>query len=368
MEESSQPPPPAHPSDLVAAVVNVDKRFGSVQALHRLNIYVPRSKITVLLGPNGAGKTTAIRMITGAMTPDQGTVTVFGSDPSGSDGEQIRKRCGVVSAKPSLYDRLSGLDNLRYAAELYDLGRGSSVDSRIREAAGQFGIEHALDQQVGGYSTGMKTRLALARAILHDPDLLLLDEPTSGLDPESAQAVLAMVREMTERDRTVLMCTHLLLEAEGLADEVVVVQAGTSLMWGDPKELSRRYWPHTNVVIKTVEPVDPDQVLVLDGVVAASTTAGGIRVTLEDRSMIGQLVAALAASGSNISSVVPFDPSLEDLYFAIRQEQRIDSDAPPDPLWERAAAIRASQSAALGNLDGQPSPVSAASSPVGSTR
>ena len=151
-----------------------------------------------MLGPNGAGKTTALRLITGALDPDGGAVRVFGLDPGRvADGEAVRARCGVVTAKPSLYDRLSGLDNLRYAAELYGLGRGRPVDRRLRAAAAQFGIDEALDQAVGGYSTGMKTRLALARAVAHDPELLLLDEPTSGLDPESAAAVLELVRAMT---------------------------------------------------------------------------------------------------------------------------------------------------------------------------
>ena len=132
-----------------------------------------------------------------------------------------------MSAKPALYDRLSGLDNLRYAAELYGLGRGDAgrraASSRRRE---RFGIDGALDQQVGGYSTGMKTRLALARSVLHQPDLLLYDEPTSGLDPESSYAVLELIREMTDDGNTVIMCTHLLLEAEGLADQVVMLQDG----------------------------------------------------------------------------------------------------------------------------------------------
>ena len=240
-------------ASLVVSVTGVDKRFGSVEALNGLQIQVPRSRITVLLGPNGAGKTTAIRMITGAMTPDAGTVSVFGIDPAGSDGEQVRRRCGVVSAKPSLYDRLNGLDNLRYAAQLYGLGRGPATDATIREAADRFGIVHALGQGVGGYSTGMKTRLALARAVLHEPDLLLLDEPTSGLDPESAQQVLAMVRDMTSDGRTVLMCTHLLLEAEGLADEIIVIQDGTSLVWGDPDDLADRYFPRHEVTISAVD-------------------------------------------------------------------------------------------------------------------
>ncbi|MEZ5230955.1 MAG: ABC transporter ATP-binding protein [Acidimicrobiales bacterium] len=151
--------PAADRPELIANVAGVSRWFGEVQALTNLTIEVPKGAITVLLGPNGAGKTTAIRMITGALAPQEGTVEVFGLDPARSRGEEVRRRCGVVSAKPSLYDRLDGWDNLRYAAELYGLGRGSNADRRIAEAAHQFGIDAALDHQVGGYSTGMKTRL-----------------------------------------------------------------------------------------------------------------------------------------------------------------------------------------------------------------
>src|SRR5262249_17470484 len=150
--------------------------FGDNPALTDLTLAVPSSRITVLLGPNGAGKTTAIRMITGALNPDGGTVRTFGLDPE-IDGEEVRRRCGVVSAKPSLSDRLTGFDNLASAAELYGLGRGDRAESIIRASADRFGIEHALEQQAGGYSTGMKTRLALARSVLHQPELLLYDEP-----------------------------------------------------------------------------------------------------------------------------------------------------------------------------------------------
>ena len=127
-------------TDPVIVLEGVVKQFGPNRALDGLGLRVPGGKITVLLGPNGAGKTTAIRMITGAFAPDAGRVRVFGLDPE-VDGDDVRARCGVVSAKPALYDRLSGLDNLRYSAELYGLGRGAAVDARIHEAAGRFGID-----------------------------------------------------------------------------------------------------------------------------------------------------------------------------------------------------------------------------------
>ena len=230
-------------ADLAVQLAHVRRGFGEKPALVDLSISAPTGTITVLLGPNGAGKTTAVRMITGALSPESGTVRVFGLDPR-VDGEEVRRRCGVVSAKPALYDRLSGRDNLAYSADLYQVSHAG-----IAPAAERFGISAALDQQVGGYSTGMKTRLALARSVLHDPELLLYDEPTSGLDPESSVAVLELIHEMAGEGRTIVMCTHLLLEAEGLADQVVVLEAGHDVISGPPAELTRRYWPDTVVRI-----------------------------------------------------------------------------------------------------------------------
>ena len=302
----------------VVAVQGLSKWFGNNPALTSLDLSVPAGRITVLLGPNGAGKTTAIRMITGAFAPDGGSVRVFGLDPQ-VDGDEVRIRCGVVSAKPSLYDRLSGMDNLRYAAELHGLGRGAGVDRRIVEAAGRFGIEASLDHQVGSYSTGMKTRLALARSVLHHPALLLYDEPTSGLDPESSHAVLELIREMTEDGSTVVMCTHLLLEAEGLADQVVVLQDGTDVVSGSPRELTRRYWPHAIVRLGADDTAALDALAGHAGVVGYERTDGVATLRLDDPDRIPDLVHALTSAGARVSRVEPHEPTLEDLYFAVRQ-------------------------------------------------
>ena len=296
----------------------VAKWFGPNPGLTDLDLRVPQGRITVLLGPNGAGKTTAIRMITGAFQPDAGSVRVFGADPD-EDGDEVRRRCGVVSAKPSLYDRLSGWDNLRYSAELHGLGAGPDVDRRIADAAARFGIHAALDQQVGGYSTGMKTRLALARSVLHQPDLLLYDEPTSGLDPESSQAVLELIREMTGDGSTVVMCTHLLHEAQGLADQVVVMQDGTDVVSGSPEELARRYWPDDVVRIGAEDPSGLDRLAGAPGVLGFERRDGVAEVRVDDLDRVPDLVAALTAAGVRVTRVVPHEPNLEQLYFAIRQ-------------------------------------------------
>jgi len=291
---------------------HVRRSFGAVVGLADLSLSVPAGSVTVLLGPNGSGKTTAVRTVTGALRPDAGALRVFGLDPE-VDGEGVRRRCGVVAAKPALYDRLSGRDNLRYAAQLWGLGG----DAPVIPAAARFGIAAALDLRVGGYSTGMKTRLALARAILHDPDLLLLDEPTSGLDPESSHAVLRLIDELAAGGKTVVMCTHLLLEAEGLADQVVMLKEGRDVVAGTPAELVRRYWPHPIVLVDAQDRATLDLAAGLDGVLRFERNGAGATLAVDDLARVPDLVAALAAAGVRLTRVVPHEPSLEELYFAV---------------------------------------------------
>ena len=300
---------------------HVRRSFKGTVALADLSLDVASGQVTVLLGPNGAGKTTALRLMTGALTAEAGTVQVFGLDPD-CDGDEIRRRTGVVSAKPALYDRLTGWDNLRYAAELWDLGPAAPIEA----SAARFGISGALHERVGGYSTGMKTRLALARAVLHEPDLLLLDEPTSGLDPESSQAVLALVDELARSGTAVVMCTHLLLEAEGLADHVVLLQDGRDVVSGRPGDLVRQLFPVPEVLMDAADPVALRRVLDgadgprPDGVGAlVDAPGGGLMVTLDEPGRVPGLVALLVGAGVRLTRVEPHRPTLEELYLAVRR-------------------------------------------------
>ncbi len=303
--------------DAVVQLQGVSRAFGGVLALDDFSLEVPRGTVTALLGPNGAGKTTTVRVVTGGLRSPTGSVSVFGMDPQ-VDGEAVRLRCGVVSAKPALYDRLPGRDNLLYAARLFGLG---DAHDRINESAARFGIEDALELKVGGYSTGMKTRLALARAVLHDPELLLLDEPTAGLDPESARAVLQLIDEMAAGGKTVLLCTHLLLEAEGLADQVVVMDHGKALVAGPPEELSRRYWPNLVVLLDAEDRDTLEVARDFDGLLGFERNGQAI-VQIDRITAVPDLVAHLTKRGVRLTRVEPHIPTLEDLYFAVRNKAR----------------------------------------------
>jgi ABC-2 type transport system ATP-binding protein len=303
--------------DNVVELHGVRRSFRDVLAISELHLTVGAGRVVVLLGPNGAGKTTIVRIVTGALGTDQGEVRTFGIDPTGPDGNDVRARIGVVPAKPALYDRLTGEHNMRYSAELYGVA-AHEIDDRVAEAATRFGIAHALTHRVGGYSTGMKARLALARAVLHDPDLLLLDEPTAGLDPESARAVLALIDEMAAGGKSVLMCTHLLLEAEGLADEIVVMDNGRALVAGAPRDLTNQYWPASTVILDAEDRPALDRVSQLPYVLDYQRNGSAI-VELDSLANVADMVDALVADGVRVTRVEPRTPSLEELYFAIRR-------------------------------------------------
>ena len=294
---------------------NVTRRFGAVRAVDSLSLEVPAGSITVLLGPNGAGKTTTVRLTTGALNSDSGSIEVLGLDPK-TDGDEIRARSAVVPPKPALYDRLSGWDNLTFTADIFGADHAA-----IRPAAERFGIDHALDLDVGGYSTGMRTRLALARAMLHDPEVLLLDEPTAGLDPESARAVLNLIRELAGRGRTIVLCTHLLHEAEGVADQVVLMASGQARIVGSQDDLADQFVTNPAVVIDA-EDRSVLRVLEKHRDVVSAEWNGALHVRLTSLDRLPDVVAELVASGARITRVQPDNPTLETLYFEMQRSLR----------------------------------------------
>ncbi len=301
----------------VSAIVlhDVDRTFGPVRAVGGLNLEVPAGSVTVLLGPNGAGKTTTVRLITGALAIHSGSLRVLGLDPA-TDGEEIRQRTGVVPPKPALYDQLTGRENLAYTADIWGVSH-----KVIPDAAERFGIADALDMDVAGYSTGMKTRLALARAVIHDPEVLLLDEPTAGLDPESSRAVLNLIRDLAGRGRTIVICTHLLHEAEGIADQVVLMGAGSAQASGPPARLAAEYMKHPKVIFDTENRPALD-ILGDHPAVRDAEWNGALHVTLDDIARLPDLVTHVVAAGARLTRVEPILPTLEHLYFEMQRTLR----------------------------------------------
>lgn len=207
---------------------NVVKTFGTVKAVGGLDIQIGEGEVYALLGHNGAGKTTTLRLLLGLLEPDSGRISVFGKNPV-EDGDTVRGICGVLSEDVELYEPLSVYDNLMYYADIYGMSRVES-NKRIDELLGRFELEDKKYLPVKGFSTGMKKKVALIRAMLHRPRILLLDEPTNGLDPVSTTDLRNMLLELAkEHGTTIIMTTHNLEEVRKMCDKISIFRHGQNI-------------------------------------------------------------------------------------------------------------------------------------------
>jgi ABC-2 type transport system ATP-binding protein len=236
----------------VISINSLTRCFNVTTAVDQLSLEVHAGEIFGFLGHNGAGKTTTVRLLNGVIKPTSGSMRVLGLDPQ-VDGPALRRRTGVLTETPSMDERLTAWDNLLIYADLYGVPR-ADVRWRINELLTEFDLADRAQERVGGYSKGMKQRLALARALLHKPELLFLDEATSGLDPISAHHVDELIVRMARREnRTVFLCTHNLVEAQKLCDRVAVLEHGRLMALGTPAELTRQYVRRLDVDIEVHE-------------------------------------------------------------------------------------------------------------------
>jgi ABC-2 type transport system ATP-binding protein len=305
----------------VIAITNLTHRFGEHLAVEDLALEVRPGEIFGFLGHNGAGKTTTVRLLNGLLTPSSGEMRVLGFDPL-RDGPALRAHTGVLTETPSLDERLSAYDNLSIFADLYGVAR-FDVRRRVEELLDEFELLDRAKEKVAVYSKGMKQRLAIARALLHEPELLFLDEPTAGLDPLAAQHVHELVLRLARRNGvTVFLCTHNLAEAERLCDRVAVLDHGRLAALGTPRELTRQYVKWLNVEVE----VGADQVgdcleLLKKHALQARLEKETLLVTLGGRDVIPQLVSWLSGSGIRLYRLAAHESDLEEVYFSIHQER-----------------------------------------------
>jgi ABC-type multidrug transport system ATPase subunit len=299
-------------------LTNVTRRFGEVTALRGLTLHVAPGEVVGLLGHNGAGKTTTVRLLAGLLAPDEGTVRVRGLDPA-VDGAAVRGQLGVLPAAPVVDARLTGAANLRFAADVFGVPT-DGLDERIARGLATFGLDERADERVAGYSTGMRQRLALARVLLPDPEILLLDEPTSALDPIAARQVRRSLTALArERNRTVVLCTHDLAEAEQIADRVIVLEHGCVVADGSPAALAAEHGTgglQLEVATEHAEVARRHLGAVCVGEVEAEP-GGRLRATGVARDAVPGLVQQLAAAGVAVYELRRVDPTLEDVYLAI---------------------------------------------------
>ncbi|SER53832.1 ABC-2 type transport system ATP-binding protein [Isobaculum melis] len=217
------------------ALTNVVQTFGKKSALKDISISVKKGEIFGLLGPSGAGKTTTIKLLTGQLKPTSGSVEIFGK-PASEMKQEVYRKVGIVTDNSGLYEKMNSYDNLKLFAELLDVKK-----ERIEEILERVGLAKDQKTLAGKLSKGMKQRLILARAMLHQPEILFLDEPTSGLDPVTMQEIHALILELKEKETTIFMSTHNMEEATKLCDHIALLDQGKIMEYGTPMDLRLKY-------------------------------------------------------------------------------------------------------------------------------
>ena len=215
------------------------KRFNSFTAVDRVNLSVTKGEIYGFLGPNGAGKTTAIRMLCTLLTPSSGSARVAGYDIA-RQADEVRKRIGLVSEKLIMYPRLTAFENLMFFGSLYEIDQ-DSLRKRTLELLDMVQLTPFKDKLVGGYSSGMRQRVNVIRALLHDPEIIFLDEPTTALDPQSTSFVRDLIKELKEMGHTIVLTTHIMEEADELSDRISIIDHGKIIATDTPQELKNKY-------------------------------------------------------------------------------------------------------------------------------
>ena len=294
------------------------RKFNGNLAVDDLTIEVREGEVFGLLGPNGAGKTTTVRMLACLIRPTSGTARINGYE-LGRDNQQIRRICGILTETPGLYEKLSARENLLYFARLYDV---QDPEAQVRKYLQMLGLWDKRDEPVGIFSKGMRQKVAIARALIHEPRLLFLDEPTAALDPESAKTVRDFIEELKSENRTIFLCTHNLDEAERLSDRIGVIRQ--RLIAVDTPDGLRRglFGRQTVVQLAEVTPALVDALRGLEFISHVKQDGNRLLVSLSDPDAQNPvIVERLVRAGAKVQYVSEVKHSLEDVYLTLVREE-----------------------------------------------
>ena len=292
------------------------KSYGARAAVVDVSLTVRAGELLGLLGPNGAGKSTTVRMISGLTVPDAGTITVGGVTLA-QDEFGFKRRIGLVPQDLALFDDLSALANIELFGALYDLAK-PQLKRRSREVLEMVGLAERAHDKPATFSGGMKRRLNIACALVHDPDVLLLDEPTAGVDPQSRNAIFDNLEALKRAGKALVYTTHYMEEAERLADRIVIIDHGRVVASGTLAELVRVLPAAQKLHIDIDGPLDPAVLHPLPGVKQVRLEAGRLTVGLDDLALAAPAVLqVLAAHGASVRHLDSGRANLEDVFLAL---------------------------------------------------
>jgi len=301
---------------------NIRRDFGQVRALDGLTVDVPSGIVFGFLGPNGAGKTTTIRLLLGLVEPTSGDAQVLGFDTR-SQADLIRSHTGALLENTGIYEQLSAEDNLEFYGRVYDL-EPEQRRARIRELLVGIGLWERRKERAGDWSRGMRQKLAIARAMLHRPSLVLLDEPTAGLDVEAAVAVRDDLTSLAAREGvTIFLTTHNMSEAEKICNHVAVIRKGRLVTEGHPDELRARSGsPQLEVIGRGFSEAVLDRLRENPVVLAAKTSNGRLTIDLQSSTDPAPLVSLLVSEGAQVEEVRRGSASLEEVFLTLMEEEK----------------------------------------------
>ncbi len=300
-------------------VQELTKDFDDFRAVDHINLQVTAGSVLALLGPNGAGKTTSVRMMTSILAPTSGKASIAGYDVV-QHPEQVRAHVGVLTEQHGLYERMKALEYLDFFGRIYHLN-GRQRKDRALSLMERFGLGSALDKRLGEYSKGMKQKLALVRAMLHNPPVLLLDEPTSAMDPQSAKQVRDAIVELQRDDRTFLITTHNLNEAQVLANRIAIIRHGRIIANGSFTELARQFVGDPLMELHINGHVNGLAHDISDLVQVQETGDDWLRYRVPDpRVMNPNVLRKIAGLGIEVVTLAPVTQSLEDIYLQVVKE------------------------------------------------
>ena len=295
------------------------KDFDEFRAVDHVSLKVAPGTVLAMLGPNGAGKTTTVRMLTSILQPSSGTATVAGFDVI-TQPEKVRGSVGVLTEQHGLYERMKALEYLDFFGRVYRLAP-QERERRALSLMDRFGLSEALDKRLGEYSKGMKQKLALVRAMLHNPPVLLLDEPTSAMDPQSAKQVRDAIIELRRDERTFLITTHNLSEAQLLADRVAIIRRGRIIADGTVAELARNFVGEPLMELRVNGQLNGVVQELSDMIRVESNGIDWLRYYVADPRVTNpQLLRCVAGLGVDVVTLAPISQTLEDIYLEVVKE------------------------------------------------
>ncbi len=292
------------------------KKFGTFTAVDDVSLHVKPGEILALLGPNGAGKTTTIRMLASILKPTRGSAKIAGYDIE-HDQEAVRSVVGLLTEQHGLYTRMRAGEYLDFFGSVYGLD-SSTIQQRTRTLLGEYKLQESAGLRLGQYSKGMRQKLALVRALLHEPQVLLLDEPTSAMDPESAHHVRSSIVELRSADRAIIVCTHNLFEAEALADRIAIIRRGKIIANDPPLELKRKMVGDPVMELRLACSLDGALEHLPEGIVTIASGDNWVRYSTSQAEVVNpKILNSLAKAGIPVVTLSRVERSLEEVYLQV---------------------------------------------------